>query len=334
LPDNNPILVIGAGSWGTALALVLARNGNSTCLWDSSTSHVEKLIKERCNKRHLPGIAFPDCLMPAADLDAQLTNAGDIVIAVPCENLQEVLLQLQAANRGEFRICLACKGLEPKTHSLNHLVVRQFLGDVPVAVLSGPSFAREVASGSPTAVALASADQDTATYFAERFHDTVFRIYTQDDIIGVQVGGAVKNVMAIAAGIADGLGFGANSRAALITRGLVEITRLGLAMGARRETFMGLAGLGDLVLTCTDDQSRNRRLGLILGRGGDVEAARREIGQAIEGIRTAEAVHELAREYAIEMPISEQIYNVIHGQITPHDAVQILLAREQKSEFN
>lgn len=332
--DKQPILVIGAGSWGTALALVLARNGNPTYLWDSENSHIEKLIGDHCNNRHLPGIEFPECLVPAFDLDDLLDKAADIVIAVPCENLQEVLWQLQAANSRSFRICLACKGLEPNTHSLNHLVVRQILGDVPVAVLSGPSFAREVASGSPTAVALASADEDTAGYFAERFHDTVFRIYTQDDIIGVQVGGAVKNVMAIAAGIADGLGFGANSRAALITRGLVEITRLGIAMGARRETFMGLAGLGDLVLTCTDNQSRNRRLGLILGRGGDVETARREIGQAIEGIRTAEAVHELAGEYNLDMPISRQIYRVIHGEITAREGVQTLLAREQKSEFN
>lgn len=332
--DKRPILVIGAGSWGTALALVLARNGNPTCLWDLSREHISNLINDRCNNHHLPGFSFPDCLVPAAELDKLLEQVGDIVIAVPCENLQETLLQLQGLSKQSLRICLACKGLEPKTHSLNHLVVRQILGDVPVAVISGPSFAREVASGSPTAVVLASADPDTAGYFAERFHDTFFRIYTQDDIIGVQVGGAVKNVMAIAAGIADGLGFGANSRAALITRGLVEITRLGVAMGARQETFMGLAGLGDLVLTCTDDQSRNRRLGLILGRGGQVEAARREIGQAIEGIRTAEAVHKLAADYSIEMPISEQIYNVIHGQISPREAVQVLLSREQKSEFN
>ena len=330
---KQPILVIGAGSWGTALALVLARNGNPTYLWDQDREHIDKLINEGCNNRHLPGFQFPDCLLPGAELDELLAKAGDIVIAVPCEYLQDVLRQLRAADGRSFRICLACKGLEPESHALNHQVVRQLLGEVPVAVLSGPSFAREVASGSPTAVVLASTDATIAGYFAERFHDTFFRIYTQDDIIGVQVGGAVKNVMAIAAGIADGLGFGANSRAALITRGLVEITRLGVAMGARQETFMGLAGLGDLVLTCTDDQSRNRRLGLILGRGGTVDAARREIGQAIEGIRTAEAVHKLAQEYSIEMPISEQIFRVLQAETTPREAVQALLARERKPEL-
>ena len=331
--EKQPILVIGAGSWGSALALVLARNGNPTYLWDQNREHIGNLVNDGCNNHHLPGFTFPDCLTPAAELDKLLANAGDIVIAVPCENLQEVLRQLNEANNRSLRICLACKGLEPETHSLNHLVVRQVLGDVPVAVLSGPSFAREVASGSPTAVVLASIDPDTAGYFAERFHDTFFRIYTQDDIIGVQVGGAVKNVMAIAAGIADGLGFGANTRAALITRGLVEITRLGVAMGARQETFMGLAGLGDLVLTCTDDQSRNRRLGLILGHGGSVDAARREIDQAIEGIRTAEAVHKLAADYSIEMPISEQIFRVLNAETTPHAAVQTLLSRERKAEL-
>lgn len=334
MSDKLPILVIGAGSWGTALALVLARNGNSTYLWDQASEHIENLVKDGCNNRHLPGFVFPDNLKPGKDLGELLDKANDIVIVVPCESLQDVLWRLKEADGHRFRICLACKGLEPKSHSLNHLVVRQILGEVPVAVLSGPSFAREVASGSPTAVALASADQHTAGYFAERFHDTVFRIYTQDDIIGVQVGGAVKNVIAIAAGIADGLGFGANTRSAVITRGLVEVTRLGVAMGARRETFMGLAGLGDLVLTCTDDHSRNRRLGLILGRGGTVAAARREIGQAIEGIRTAEAVHELAREHEVDMPISQQIFRVIHTETTPREAVQALLAREPKSEFN
>jgi len=201
-----------------------------------------------------------------------------------------------------------------------------------VAVLSGPSFAREVAAGLPTAVTVASPDPGTAARFAERFHSEVFRIYTNKDIIGVQVGGAVKNVMAIAAGIVDGLGFGANTRAALITRGLAEIIRLGTAMGGRQETFMGLTGLGDLVLTCTDDQSRNRRFGLALARGASEQEARREIGQAIEGIRTAAVVHDLAHKYAVDMPISIQVYRVISGDIGAREAVQELLNRERKME--
>ena len=334
MSEKSAILVIGAGSWGTALALVLARNGYRTYLWDSQSEHIHALIKDRCNNRHLPGFQFPDCLVPIPDLSPLQGEVKDIVIAVPCESLVHVLRKLTGNHARAYSICLACKGLEPETHSLNHLVVRKILGDIPVAVLSGPSFAREVAAGFPTAVTVAAADLATAGYFAAWFHGKVFRIYTQDDIIGVQIGGAVKNVMAIAAGIADGLGFGANSRAALITRGLAEITRLGVAMGARQETFMGLAALGDLVLTCTDDQSRNRRLGLLLGQGGNVASARGAIGQAIEGILTAEAVHELSREYAVEMPISEQIYLVLHGLTTPRAGVEALLGREPRSELS
>ena len=333
MSEKSAILVIGAGSWGTALALVLARNGHPVYLWDSVSDHVDALNRDRCNNRQLPGYRFPECLVPVSDLKPLLGELQDIVIAVPCESLPEVLNRLRGMRKQAYNICLACKGLEPKTHSLNHLVVRKILGDVQVAVLSGPSFAKEVAAGLPTAVAIAAEDINIAAWFATRFHNKVFRIYTQDDVIGVQVGGAVKNVMAIAAGAADGLGYGANTRAALITRGLAEITRLGVAMGARPETFMGLAGLGDLVLTCTDDQSRNRRLGLILARGGNVESARREIGQAIEGILTAEAVHELARDHAVEMPISEQIYLVLQGLTTPRAGVEQLLAREPRSEF-
>jgi glycerol-3-phosphate dehydrogenase (NAD(P)+) len=334
LSEKSAILVIGAGSWGTALALVLVRNGYRVYLWDSDGDHMEKLIRDRGNNRHHPGIPFPDALSPTLDIHPLLEQVREIVLAVPCEGLSAALRRLRATPLDRVRICLACKGLEPETHSLSHLVVRKILGEISVAVLSGPSFAREVAAGLPTAVAVASEDLNTAAYFATLFHDMLFRVYTQDDVIGVQIGGAVKNVMAIAAGAADGLGFGANARAALITRGLAEITRLGVAMGARRETFMGLAGLGDLVLTCTDDQSRNRRLGLILARGGTVESARQEIGQAIEGIATAEAVHHLAGEYAVEMPISEQIYNVLYRDAKPRDAVQALLARERRTEFD
>ena len=333
MSEKSAILVIGAGSWGTALALVLARNGHPVYLWDSVSEHIDALSRDRCNNRQLPGYRFPECLVPVADLKPLLGELQDIVIAVPCESLPEVLNRLSGMREQTYSICLACKGLEPQTHSLNHLVVRKILGNVRVAVLSGPSFAGEVAAGLPTAVAIAAEDINIAAWFAARFHNKVFRIYTQDDVIGVQIGGAVKNVMAIAAGAADGLGYGANTRAALITRGLAEITRLGVAMGARRETFMGLAGLGDLVLTCSDDQSRNRRLGLILARGGNVATARREIGQAIEGILTAEAVHELARDHAVEMPISEQIYLVLQGLTTPRAGVEQLLAREPRSEF-
>lgn len=305
--DKKPVFVIGAGSWGTALALVLARNGNPVQLWDSDNAHIKSLIKDSCNNRHLPGIIFPENLNPVTDFMPHPENIENVVVVVPCEALEVVLNQIKTKDLTNPSICLASKGLDPETLSLNHEIVHKILGDTPVAVLSGPSFAREVAANLPTAVTLASSTPETSGRFRELFHNDTFRIYTHDDVIGVQVGGAVKNVMAIAAGISDGLGYGANTRAAVITRGLVEITRLGMAMGGQRETFMGLAGLGDLVLTCTDDQSRNRRLGLALAQDKTLEQAHQEIGQAIEGARTVLAVYKLAKKYNVEMPISEQI---------------------------
>jgi glycerol-3-phosphate dehydrogenase (NAD(P)+) len=328
-----PVLVLGAGSWGTALALVLARRGIGVRIWDCDREHIAALARDRRNERHLRGIRFPGSLLPMADLDKAAAGVLDVVVAVPCEGLRDALRALPAGARGS-RLCVASKGLEPQSCSLNHEIVREILGTVPVAVLSGPSFAGEVAAELPTAVTIAAESADTATRFATLFHGDTFRIYTHDDIVGVQVGGAVKNVMAIAAGISDGLGFGANARAALITRGLAEIIRLGVAMGGRPETFMGLAGLGDLVLTCTDDQSRNRRFGLALARGQNESEARTAIGQAVEGVRTAEAVCELARRHRVEMPISAQVHAVIRREVTPRDAVQALLTRERKAEID
>lgn len=327
------MLVIGAGAWGTALGVVLARNGHTVSLWDSETAHIERLREDNRNHRDLPGIDFPAGLKPATDLGSGLYPAGDVVIAVPCPDLPDVLDRLAEITPSRLNICLACKGLASGGPLLNHQLVGERLrNNASVAVLSGPSFAAEVARGLPTAVTVASEDQNTAEYFARLFHTGVFRAYTHDDVIGVQVGGAVKNVMAIAAGIADGLGFGANTRAALVTRGLVEIIRLGVTLGGRQETFMGLAGLGDLVLTCTDDQSRNRRLGLLLAKGMTVDEARAEIGRTIEGVRTAGAVMELAGKYAVEMPITEQVARVLASQTSPSEAVQALLAREPKAE--
>ena len=328
---TQTVLVLGAGSWGTALALVLARNDHQVYLWDIDTQLIHDLKQDRENKRYIPSIALPDNLLPVADLETVPKDMAHVINAVPCHGLRSSLQQLKAFS--PLSICLAAKGFEPGSHKLNHQVVEEELADCPVAILSGPSFAREVAAGSPTAVTIAAKDLSIAADFAALFHSETFRIYTHDDHVGVQVGGAVKNVMAIAAGIADGLGFGANTRSALITRGLNEIMRLGLAMGARQETFMGLTGLGDLVLTCTDDQSRNRRLGLLLAEGLSIEAASEKIGQAIEGLKTAIEVGALAAQYGIEMPITEQVVNVLQGQCSPHDAVQNLLSREPKNEM-
>jgi glycerol-3-phosphate dehydrogenase (NAD(P)+) len=307
--EADRIFVVGAGSWGTALSLVLSKNGYTVDLWDADTKHVQSLINDSCNKRHLPGIPFPKTLNPVEHFK---TDATDVILVVPCEAIEGVLNNLSKKN---------------------HEIVSKVLGDIPVAILTGPSFASEVANELPTAVTIASTSHDTANWFANLFHNEYFRIYTHDDVIGVQVGGAVKNVMAIAAGISDGLDFGANTRAAVITRGLAEITRLGVAMGANKETFMGLAGLGDLVLTCTDNQSRNRRLGIALAQGSSLEQARASIGQAIEGVRTAEAVISLAEKYQVDMPISKQIYLLVNGKISPKDAVNALLMREPKPEW-
>ncbi len=332
-PEKIPILVAGAGSWGTALAIVLARNGNPVFLWGHDPAHIDQLLQNRSNETYLPGITFPDGLHPVSDLPASLEKPSDIIIAVPCSGLADVLKQMVSSSVKKFNICLACKGLATGGQLLNHQAVNEYLHDrASTAVLSGPSFAAEVARGLPTAVTIASSDKTTAEYFASCFHNEVFRIYTHNDVIGVQVGGAVKNVMAIAAGIADGLGFGANTRAALITRGLAEIMRLGVALGGKPETFMGLAGLGDLVLTCTDDQSRNRRLGLLLARGKSLDAALKEIGQTVEGVRTVNNVIKLSTNHQIEMPISEQVYNVLNKDLPPIEAVQALLARDPKPE--
>lgn len=328
--STQSILVLGAGSWGTALALALAHNEHTVYLWDINAELINDLKKDKSNKRYIPDVMFPDNLIPVDAID-QADEIKMIVNAVPCHGLRSSLQLLKSYS--DISVCLACKGFESGTQKLNHLLVEEELEGVPVAILSGPSFAKEVAKGLPTAVTIAAEEIETAQAFSELFHSAVFRIYTHNDYIGVQVGGAVKNVMAIAAGIADGLGFGSNTRSALITRGLHEIMQLGLAMGAKQETFMGLAGLGDLVLTCTDNQSRNRSLGLLLAEGYSIEQAQEKIGQAIEGLKTAVEVTELAKKYNIEMPITEQVNKVLQTDCSPREAVQNLLAREPKAEI-
>ena len=325
-------MVAGAGSWGTALALALARNGHRVFLWDCVEDHARRLAQTGRNDLHLPGHPFPATLTAVTEFTPLPAGTGHVVIATPCAGLRTVLEALRDAEAEEVKLCLACKGLQPDTLSLNHAVAEEVLPEAPVAILSGPSFAAEVAAGLPTAVTIAAAEAAVAAEFAGLFHSEAFRAYTHDDLIGAQVGGAVKNVMAIAAGVSDGLGFGANARAALMARGLAEIMRLGLALGARAETFMGLTGVGDLALTCTDDQSRNRRFGKALAQGQDPEQAQASIGQAVEGAHTARAVCELATRHGVDMPISRQVLRVIEGEISPAAAVRELLARARKPE--
>ncbi len=330
---QRPILIAGAGSWGTALAMLVARNGHPALLWGRDAAHVTTLSRERCNARYLPGFVFPPLLSPVEELEEALAQAGDVIVAVPVAGLRAVLEQIAVHAPPDVRISWACKGFEHDTLCLPHEVVEQmFSRDCPQAVLSGPSFAREVAAGVPTAIVVGSRDAAFAADLVARLHHGRFRAYRSEDVTGIEIGGAVKNVFAIAAGISDGLGFGANSRAALITRGLAEMMRLGEAMGAHRETFMGLAGLGDLVLTCTQDQSRNRRLGLALAAGRDLATALKEINQTVEGVHTAGAVVQLAGRYGVEMPIAVEVARILRGDTAPQAAVQTLLAREATSE--
>ena len=329
------ITVLGAGSWGTALALVLANNGHNTTLWSHRKAHAQALQNERCNQRYLPGIVFPDALQIEDDLTAALAAAELVLIVVPSHAFRATLQQIKPKLNPSQNIAWATKGLEPGTQKLLHQMVQEELGNTrKMAVLSGPTFAGEVAKQLPGAVTIASADSDYAMELARLFNNHYFRAYTGHDIIGVELGGAVKNVLAIAAGTADGLGFGANARAALIARGVAEITRLGAALGAQTETFMGLTGLGDLVLTCTDDQSRNRRLGLALGEGKSIEATVAAIGQVVEGINTSKEVRALAQSLNVDMPISEQVYRVIHESLPPKEAVQALMERAIRSEVD
>jgi glycerol-3-phosphate dehydrogenase (NAD(P)+) len=327
------VAVIGAGSWGTALAVHLARTGHATVLWGLAPPSTHDLERERCNRQFLPEAPFPDDLAIAHDVAAAVASASELLIAVPSHGFRACLRQVAPLLRRGMRVAWATKGFELDTGKLPHEVAREELGaSVPTAVLSGPTFAREVGLGLPTAMTVASRDQDYAMALAQTLSGQHFRAYASTDMIGVEVGGATKNVLAIGAGISDGLGYGANTRVALITRGLAEMMRLGVALGAEKDTFMGLAGLGDLVLTCTDNQSRNRRFGLALAAGQSAEHAQREIGQVVEGVLAARAVHQVAARLQIDMPIAQQVWRVIYEGAAPRDAVAALMARAVKTE--
>jgi glycerol-3-phosphate dehydrogenase (NAD(P)+) len=294
---------------------------------------MRQLAEERVNAEYLPGCKFPPKLKPTSDLREAVQSADDLLIAVPSHSLHAVVRLAAPLMRPEQGIASACKGLEPDTGKLMHEVAQDIVGRARrFAVISGPTFAKEVGLGMPTAVTVAATDHAYAEKIVNALHGHGFRAYTSDDVIGVEVGGSVKNVLAIAVGIADGLGLGANTRAGVITRGLAEIMRLGEAMGGRRETFMGLAGLGDLVLTCTDNQSRNRRMGLALAKGKSVPDALAEIKQVVEGVRVAPEVLRLSRKHHVEMPISEQVVKVLAGEIKPVDAVRALAMRPPRAE--
>jgi glycerol-3-phosphate dehydrogenase (NAD(P)+) len=329
------IAVLGAGSWGTALAIQCARAGRGARLWGRDPSHLQSMAREGQNRRYLPGAPFPDNLSLVAGLEAVVDRVDDVLLAVPSHAFRSLLQRLRPLLTPAMRLCWATKGFEQDSGLLPNQVAHAVLGPGrAVAVLSGPTFAVEVGAGLPTAMTIASSEAEYAEKLARDLSSASFRAYTSTDITGVEVGGAVKNVLAIGAGLSDGLGFGANTRIALITRGLVEMTRLGVALGARRETFMGLAGLGDLVLTCTDDHSRNRRFGLALGQGTPVQEALQRIGQVVEGYPAAQALHDVAARQAVPMPIAEGIYRVLYERLPADQVVRGLMLRPIKPEFD
>lgn len=331
---QSPITVLGAGSYGTALAMSFSRNGSPTYLWGHNPAHIAQMQSERQNRRFLPDISFPEELHLEADLAQALARAQDILIVVPSHAFNEILEKIRPHLQPHHRLIWATKGLERDTGRLLQSVVEEKLGtDYPLAVLSGPTFAKELAQGLPTAIALASNNEQFALEFQARIHCSKhFRVYVNTDMIGVQLGGAIKNVIAIGAGISDGMGFGANARTALITRGIAEISRLGVSLGANPNTFMGMSGLGDLVLTCTDNQSRNRRFGLMLGEGLDAHVAMENIGQIVEGFYNTKEAYLLAQRQGVEMPITEQIYQMLFCGKNAQEVAHSLLERERKGE--
>lgn len=312
---------------------MLAQNGHQVLLWSRDKEQIHQLQKTRENTQYLPGIQLPKNLQPIDSLEKWLPQVEDIIIAVPSQGFRETLKNIVPHLTPTARLCWATKGLETGSGLLLHQVAQQVVGnDHPLAVLTGPSFAKEVAMDLPTAVTVAGSTEAYAQIVVSLFHNNNFRPYTSTDLVGAQLGGAVKNIIAIAAGVADGLGFGANTRSALITRGLSEMVRFGVALGGQQDTFMGLAGLGDLVLTCTDNQSRNRRFGYALAQGLSSEQARAEIGQVVEGIHATYEVNRLAQKYQIEMPITAQVWRILQKDCTPKEAVQALLSRALKPE--
>ncbi len=326
------VAVLGAGSWGTALAIQLARNDLQVRLWGHRPEHIERLRELRENTDYLPGYPLADNIDPLASLDAAVAGAGFLLVAIPSKGFRTLLEELKALIDDSPILFWASKGFEIESGKLLHEVIEEELPKQRYGVVSGPTFAAEVARDLPAAITCAGNEPRATEAFADLLRAGHFRAYTTDDVIGVELGGALKNVLAIAVGIADGLGYGANTRAALITRGLAEIMRLGIGLGARQETLMGLAGLGDIILTCTDDQSRNRRFGLALGKGKRVAQAEIEVGQTVEGLRAAKAIHAKAAQMRLELPIIEQVYRVLYEGKPPVEAVRDLENRPQGRE--
>jgi glycerol-3-phosphate dehydrogenase (NAD(P)+) len=335
----NHVSVLGAGSWGTALAILLAHNISHITLWGRDPNQINDIRENAENRKYLPEVPLPENLQATSNIADTVGNSLCFLIAVPSKAYRQTLESLNkiilasGKNPADSTIIWATKGFDPDDGKLLSQVTEEIFGKFDnQGVISGPSFARETALSLPTALTLACQSEEVAQSLSSWFRTESTRIYFSDDPLGVQLGGAVKNVMAIAAGISDGLGFGANARAALVTRGLSEMRRLGIKLGGRSETFMGLTGVGDLILTCTDNQSRNRRFGIGLGEGKSRNQIALEIGQEIEGINTVHELFRISQKYQVAMPITEQVYHIIYDNADPAEAVQKLLRRDPKAE--
>jgi glycerol-3-phosphate dehydrogenase (NAD(P)+) len=329
---KQKIAVIGAGSWGTALAVNLAGKGHAVSLWDVDEGLLRELERDRQNKRYLPDVPLHDGIGVAFGLQGAIYGADAVLFAVPAQHFRSAVLSAGNFIGYETPIINVAKGIEQKTLKTVSQIAEELFPEISFATLSGPSHAEEVGRGMPTTVVAASSEPELAGYVQDIFMSNLFRVYTNDDVIGVELGGALKNIIALGAGISDGLGFGDNAKAAMMTRGITEIARLGEKLGGRRETFFGLTGVGDLIVTCTSMHSRNRRCGIMIGEGTEPGEAARRVGMVVEGMYTTEAAWQLARREGVEMPITEQIYNVIMGRVDTKDAAFTLMTRQKRHE--
>ncbi|PIU42333.1 MAG: glycerol-3-phosphate dehydrogenase [Candidatus Omnitrophica bacterium CG07_land_8_20_14_0_80_42_15] len=324
--------ILGDGGWGTTLSILLHRKKHDVALWGAFPDYVEFLKKKRENQKFLPGIKIPKGLKITDSLKEAVEGAEVVILAIPSQYMRGILEKLKPLNVKDAVFVNVAKGIENGTLKRMSEVIVDVLGEVKFATLSGPSIAREVAIGIPTTVVISSYDMALAKEMQEFFRTETLRVYTTNDLIGVELGGSLKNIIAIVAGINDGLGFGANSKASILTRGLVEITRLGVAMGAKKETFSGLSGIGDLVTTCISPYGRNRWFGEEIGKGKKLSEIQKETEMVVEGVATAKSAYELAKKYKVDMPITEQVYNILYHNKNPKEAVVELMSRQQKAE--
>lgn len=331
--NYSSVAVLGAGSWGTALSLELNSKGHRINLWMRRKEQLDEIIKTKNNGKYLPGVDIATSVNLTIDIIEAIKDTDMILLTVPTQKVREVIKSIKLYIKPQQVIVNAAKGIEQNSHLRISQIIEEELPQQPYAVISGPSHAEEVARKMPTTVVIASKEREIAEFVQDMFISSAFRVYTNPDVAGVELGGALKNVIAFGAGIADGLGFGDNARAALMTRGIREIARLGKAMGADLATFAGLSGIGDLIVTCTSMHSRNRRAGILIGKGKSLEETLKEIGMVVEGITTTKVAYELAQEYNIEMPITEEIYNVLYKDTDPRDAVTNLMTRSKKHEM-